>query len=154
MTIERLHDWICFALILLSYVFLIFKWSDLPATIPIHYNARGVADGWGGRATLFILPTIALILYAGLTLLRRIPHHFNYIVQITEQNAVAQYRLSLMLLSWIKLEIVVLFGYIQWSTIQNAAGLSSGLGIWMLPVSLFILLGTILIAITRMRKSR
>jgi uncharacterized membrane protein len=147
-------DWACILVLMFSFIYMLIKWTNLPTTIPIHFNARGEADGWGNRVTLIILPIISLMLYAGLSLLRRIPHHFNYIVPITEQNAEAQYRLSLLLLSWIKLEIVILFGYISWSSIQNAVGLSSGLGIWLLPVSLIILFGTIAITMTRMRKAR
>ncbi|MGO4375177.1 DUF1648 domain-containing protein [Paenibacillus sp. MCAF20] len=146
-------DWACILVLMVSFIYMLIKWTNLPTTIPIHFNARGEADGWGNRVTLILLPFIALILYVGLSLLRRVPHHFNYIVPITEQNAEAQYRLSLLLISWIKLEIVILFGYISWSSIQNAVGLSSGLGIWLLPVSLAVMISTIVLAMIRMRKT-
>jgi uncharacterized membrane protein len=149
---ERLHDTVALVVILASLAYFIWQWTALPATVPIHFNARGEADGWGSKTVLLLLPTLMLVLYIGLSLLRKIPHHFNYLKPITEANAVYQYRTSIQMLSWLKLEIVLLFGYIQWSLIRNAEGLASGIGIWLLPATLVIIFGTIIYYIIKLAK--
>ncbi|WP_339206773.1 DUF1648 domain-containing protein [Paenibacillus sp. FSL K6-3182] len=150
--LERWHDGISVLLLLSSVIYLIVKWPDLPQTIAIHFNGRGEADGWGSKAALVILPIISFLLFAGLALLRKIPHEFNYMTTITEQNAPYQYKTSILLLSWIKLEIVALFAYVQWAAIQVASGGASKLGIWLLPVILVILIGTIVFYVMKSKK--
>lgn len=150
--LERLHDSISVVVLVHSIVYLILKWTDLPETIPIHFDGRGNADGWGSRAFLLFMPLLSMFLFIGLSLLSKIPHKFNYPGPITPQNAAHQYRAAKSLLSWIKVELVILFGYLQWSIIQNAGGHSSGLGIWLLPVTLVVVFGTVIIHIVRMRK--
>jgi len=150
--LERWHDGIAILLLLFSFIYLIVKWSDLPQTIAIHFNGSGEADRWGGKASLIILPILALVLFVGLTLLRKIPHQFNYMTTITEQNAPYQYKSSIHLLSWVKLEIVALFTYVQWAVIQNASGGVSSLGVWLLPVIFVILIGTIVFYVIKSKK--
>jgi len=45
------------SLVLLAYSFFFIQTSipKLPARIPVHFNASGVADGWGGPQTLWVL---------------------------------------------------------------------------------------------------
>lgn len=150
--LERLHDSISVVVLAYSIVYLILKWTSLPETIPIHFDVRGNADGWGSRAFLLFIPLLSIILFIGLSLLRKIPHKFNYPGPITAQNAARQYRAAISLLSWIKVELILLFGYLQWSIIQNAIGHSAGVGIWLLPVTLIVVFGTVIIHIVRMRK--
>lgn len=46
-------------------------WNQAPDRVPMHWNARGEVDGWGGKLEgLFLLPGIAVGIYA---LLRFIP---------------------------------------------------------------------------------
>jgi len=67
------------------------NYSNLPDTIPIHYNGAGQADGFGGKATILTLPLIATILFIGVTILNKFPHVFNYPTNITQDNAFRQY---------------------------------------------------------------
>lgn len=150
--LERWHDGISVLLLLSSVIYLIVKWPDIPQTIAIHFNGSGEADGWGSKAALVILPIISFLLFAGLAHLRKIPHQFNYMTTITEQNAPYQYKTSILLLSWIKLEIVALFTYVQWAAIQVASGGVSSLGVWLLPVILVILIGTIVFYVMKSKK--
>jgi uncharacterized membrane protein len=48
-------------------------YTELPDTIPQHFNARGEADGFGPKITLWILPILGVVLYMILTILVRIP---------------------------------------------------------------------------------
>ncbi|MGO4547308.1 DUF1648 domain-containing protein [Paenibacillus sp. 2TAB23] len=150
--LERSHDAIAILLLVLSFSYFIIKWADLPQTIAIHFNGSGEADGWGSKAVLLLLPVLLLVIFIGLSLLRKIPHQFNYIAVITDQNALHHYKNAIILLSWVKLEIVLIFSYLQWAVIQNALGESSGIGLWQLPAAFLILLGTILYYVMKLRK--
>src|SRR5215217_2836022 len=74
-----------------------------PDVIPIHYNIKGEADGYGSKAILFIEPAISTFVYLLLSGISRIPHQFNYLVTITPENAEDQYRRALTILRILKI---------------------------------------------------
>ncbi len=119
------------------------SWPLLPETIPHHFGASGKPDAWGGKGILWLLPGISLVLYAGLTILSRYPHIYNYPWPVTEQNAAAQYQLARAMLGALKAEIVLIFAYLQQQTIQVALGKAEGLGVAFLPIFLILIFGTI-----------
>lgn len=53
-------------IILIPLAYLGFVWNELPEQVPLHFNIRGEADGWGSRQELFWL---ILLTTAGLNLL-------------------------------------------------------------------------------------
>ena len=118
------------------WVLTIVCYTNLPDTIPIHYNGAGKADGFGGKATILTLPFIATILFIGLTVLNKFPHLFNYPINITNENALRQYANITRMIRLLKLIIVIIFGLISFKTIQNTHGQSEGLGIWFLPLTI------------------
>ncbi|QMV42520.1 DUF1648 domain-containing protein [Cohnella cholangitidis] len=134
--------------------YLIAQWSDLPATVPAHYNGKGEIDRWGSKWELAILPGIGLILYVGLTILSRFPHLYNYPVTITEENAVRQYLLARKMIGWTNLEILVLFSYIEWTSIQSALGKGDGMSMWSIPILLIAIFGTMAIYFVRAFRSK
>ena len=141
--LERTFDVIAAAALLLQIFLLLAHWADLPATIPIHFGPSGSPDSWGSKYVLLILPGVSTAIYVLLTVLSRFPHRYNYIVAITAKNAGAQYLLGRNFLTILKAEIVLLFAYIVWGTIQVANGESEGLGKFLLPTSLALIFGSI-----------
>ena len=125
--------------VLALWILMAATYSKLPDVIPTHYNAQGQADGFGGKSSILMLPVIATILYAGMTVLSRFPHIFNYPVKITESNASFQYRNMTRMIRCLKLGLVLVFGCIVFQTIRNATGTTEGLGIWFLPFILAII---------------
>ncbi len=123
------------ALILL-WLLILFNYSGLPETIPIHYNSAGEADNYGPKNTLFLLPILGTILYVGLTFLKKFPHMFNYLVQITPENATRQYENAIRLMRYLKAVMLMVLTFLVYKTIQNATGKSEGLGSWFFPVVL------------------
>jgi len=112
------------------WVFCIRAYTILPETIPTHFNLKGVPDGYGSRATLFILPSIATAIALLMTILNQYPHIFNYMVKITINNAEQQYRSATRLLRAVKLFVIVLFSIISimiTTSVKNA-GMSRWLG--------------------------
>ncbi|MDA8686508.1 DUF1648 domain-containing protein [Robiginitalea sp.] len=116
------------------WILTLLNYFELPEIIPIHFNGRGEADGFGGKSNLLSLPIISTALFFGLTILNKKPHLFNYPSAITEENALQQYTNATRMLRALKLVIVVIFGLIVLRTIQNVNGTADGLGTWFLPV--------------------
>lgn len=102
--------------------------------MPVHYDLSGEIDRISGKENIFALPIVATILFLGLTILNRFPHHFNYLSKITEENAYRQYSIATKMIRFLKLIVVIVFGLIVWKTIQNVQGTAEGLGMWFLPI--------------------
>lgn len=142
---ERMLDAISLIVLIGSFVYTALSWSSLPEQVPIHFDMEGEADEWGSRMTLLWLPVINSIMFAGMTVLRSFPHKMNYLIEITPENAAYQYRLSIELLAWIKMQVTLLFGYLTWAAIQEASGNTGGVGIWLLPVTFLFPIVTVIV---------
>lgn len=95
-------------------------YGGLPEQIPTHFNASGVADKFGSRNTIFLLPVFAIILSAGMMLLLRYPHKFNYLNKITPENAAFEYSRMRFLLRVVNALTNLLFLVITWDVLQAA----------------------------------
>jgi len=135
-TADKLVEALGWLILLALWGWTITHYSSLPETIPTHFNAAGEADGFGSKASIIGLPFIATLLFIGLTILNRYPHIFNYPTAITQDNALRLYTLATRMLRYLKLVLVLVFGGIEFMTIQHAAGEASGLGVWFLPLTL------------------
>ncbi|MEG4274621.1 MULTISPECIES: DUF1648 domain-containing protein [unclassified Microcoleus] len=111
------------AIALLLAVLLIVKfWAVLPDRIPIHFGLGGLADAWGDKLTIWIVPAVAAILFAVLTAVSRYPHTFNYPVRITSENARRQYLLARGLLVCLKAQMCWLLAFVVRQQILVALG--------------------------------
>ena len=140
-------DWLAEVVALISLVALILipilNYNNLPATIPTHFNAVGVPDGYGGKGTLWLLPVIGFFMYLMMTVVQLFPQIYNYPVEITEENAPRQYRNAVRLIRTLKTLIIILFTFLSYKTVQTAAGTAAGLGKAFLPVFLLVTFGTV-----------
>ena len=125
-----------------TIVYVALSWSRLPARLPTHFDIAGRPNAWGSGASILFLPSLALVLYAGLGILQRFPWAYNYAVAIGPDNAEAQYRLAVRLLRALKAIIAATFGWIDYSTIRMALAAAGGgdradgLGPFMIPTFL------------------
>jgi uncharacterized membrane protein len=140
-------DWLLEVISGVTLGFLIYnhlsQYGTLPEIIPRHYNFAGEADGYGSKELLWLTPIFALVLYIGLTAINRIPHLFNYLTEITEENAYRQYRAATKLIRALKLVVIAGFTFMHWRTVQIATDKNSDFGQWFSPVfmgSMFFLL--------------
>ena len=108
--------------ILLAVLIIVHFWAVLPDRIPIHFGFSGKPDAWGDKLMIWLLPTVATIMFVTLTAVSRYPHTFNYPVRITEENARHQYLLARSFLVWLKAEICWLFAFIVRQQILVALG--------------------------------
>ncbi|MBL0309478.1 MAG: DUF1648 domain-containing protein [Bacteroidetes bacterium] len=138
-TADKIFEIIGWLSVLAIWVLTIAAYSKLPDTIPSHYNAAGTVDGFGGKGTILILPLIATVLFIAMTMLNRFPHIFNYPSAITQDNALQQYTNATRMLRYLKLSLVLIFGFILFRTIQTANGQAEGLPLWFLPLALLLI---------------
>lgn len=109
-------------------------YPGLPDTIPVHYGFSGNVDAYGSKRMMLTLPTIATILFLGISLLNQFPHIFNYPVKINSENAERQYRAATRLLRYLKLLIPVIFGFIESETILSISSGSAKINGWFFPM--------------------
>ena len=123
----------------LPLISLLFLWgftavhySDLPTEIPIHFNAKGVPDGFATRIHCWGMPLFASLLYFGLNVpLKRLG------IKESEKKV----------LFWTQGIIMGIFFYIQYQSFLVALGRSEGLGMWFLPFTFLVLLLPVVVGI-------
>ncbi|MBC8004701.1 MAG: DUF1648 domain-containing protein [Verrucomicrobia bacterium] len=121
--------------LLAIWVLAITSYSNLPDTIPIHYDGTGQIDRFGNKINILTLPLIATILFVGITIANRFPHIFNYPIKITEENTFRQYSNITRMNRYLKLIFVIIFGFIAYNTIES----TNSLGFWFLPLTMGLL---------------
>lgn len=104
--------------LVLMMAFTAFHYGELPAEIPIHYNAAGVPDGYGEKQDVWALPVIAIALFGGLLTLEK----------------KTKTPLEKKVIKGLNVAIVLTFSYLQFKTFSVALHQSEGLGKWFLPV--------------------
>lgn len=148
---EKIHDLACWIVMIGMFVYTILAIFQMPNTIPIHTNAKGEPDGWGSKWISLIMPLIIVALYVPEVFLQKHPEKHNYPVRLSESNAYLFYRNSKILVSWIKLEIVLSFAYINWCFVKDALG-KPGPPIWYVFIGfVLIILTTIIMSVRRTR---
>ncbi|MBE0068933.1 DUF1648 domain-containing protein [Thermoanaerobacterium thermosaccharolyticum] len=121
----------------------IILWYKLPGTIPTHFNIRGEVNSSGSKSNTLILLSVIILMYVMFTVLTRYPHIFNYLVEITEENAIIQYKLAKSFMRFLKLEIVLLLSYIEYITVNAASSSKISLGLVFLPISIIAIFVTL-----------
>jgi uncharacterized membrane protein len=121
------------------WVLTVANYLELPEIIPTHYNEAGEADGFGNKSNILALPIISTLLFIGLTILNKRPHVFNYPSEITKENALFQYTNATRMIRFLKIIVMIIFGWIVFKTIQNVNRNEDGLGTWFLPLTMAII---------------
>jgi uncharacterized membrane protein len=127
----------------------IYGYRVLPENIPLHFNLTGEADGFGSKQSIVIIPIATLVMYLALSILERFPHKFNYMLEITAENAERQYRNMHYMMKILKVYIVFLFLYVTNMIVQIGSGNLRSMSNWILPVILVGLLSIVIIFIYR-----
>ena len=122
-TIEALGGFALLVLVALP----LFYFDQLPDEIPSHYGASGQPDGYSGKATIWIMPILGVILYVGIFWLNKYPHIFNYPQRITEENAERLYTVATKITRFINTQMAIVFAYLCYSTIQTSLGRQDGI---------------------------
>ncbi len=151
---ERVLETASALLLCFLWGFTLYAYTKLPQIIPTHFNAAGKPDDYGDKLTLLLLPAIATLLYFGLSYLNKFPHHFNYTVTITADNAAQQYRSATQMILFLKLVILLIFFAIVLLTYSTANGTTTGLGILFLPLTVAVLFIPIVVLMVQSQKKK
>ncbi|BAO76692.1 DUF1648 domain-containing protein [Winogradskyella sp. PG-2] len=127
-TVDVVIELASIAVLLLMWIHLLMEYSGLPESIAVHFNAAGQPDNYSKKSFLWFLPILATVIYVGLFILNRFPHIHNYMVNITEENALRQYRFSTRILRIINFLCVLLLAYINYKIIIGAQTNTTELG--------------------------
>lgn len=146
---------------LLGFLALISYWAidgpnPLPQRIPTHFTADGQPNAWGPPASLWLLPVVAVGIYLLISVVSLFPASFNFPVRSTPVNRARLEALTLQMMAWIKVELVCLFLFIQWSIIESVRSGKAALPPVMVPVFLVVVFGTVavhLVAVFRAAKA-
>ena len=146
------------ALLMLLMTWALTAWAvlgpqRLPERIPIHFNASGQPDGWGTPRMLWLMPAVATVTYLLMTLVARYPSAFNFPMRTTPAVRRQLEATALSMLSWLKCEVVCLFGWIQYETIHLARSGQRTLPVMFMPGVLVVVFGTIAWHIAAMRRT-
>jgi uncharacterized membrane protein len=116
----------------------------LPDRIPTHFDISGQPNAWGPPGFLWFLPLVAVGLYILLTVVGSIRYRrYNLPVAVTESNLPFIQQETILMVAWIKCEMLCLFAYLQWSIIQSARDGTFRLSPLLLPVSLVVIFSTV-----------
>lgn len=94
---------------ILSWVIAIYYYPTLPEQIPSHLDIKGEVDDYGSKVLIFALPFIGLLTVILLNYISTIPHHYNYPIQITKENAKRQYNIASKMISQLAFSISIVF---------------------------------------------
>ena len=117
-------------------------YSRLPERIATHFNAAGVANGFGTRSTLWVLVGIAVLLYLILSVVGSLQGVVSLKRPLAPEREKVVLTESMEMVGWIKVEVCWMFAYICLAMVRNGMGLQTGLGPWFLPLTLVVVLGT------------
>lgn len=126
------------AILVAFLTFLIKSWSNIPKMIPGHYNAAGVVDRWGNKNEILMLPIIGGILYLGLTIITFFPAIWNVPMAESKESKEAVYKCIKTMIISLKVEIIGMFFYITFYSV-NAMDLPMAF----LPIVLLIIFGSL-----------
>ncbi len=117
-------------------VFVALYYKYLPENIPSHFDFSGNVDSYGGKSMILLFPILGTLLYLLLTIANFFPHTFNYLKEITEENALVQYTISTKMIRYLKFALTAILAVLTYMIYMNATNQMAGLGLWIIPVFL------------------
>lgn len=126
---------------IVNLVYAAYSFSNLPATIPIHFGIDGKPNGWGEKYTIFFIPLINLALVGFMASVRKNPFSYlNLPIKLSNNNLEERTKLGRQLLDLIIVSISALFFFIELHIVKSShSTISSN--------SIFIVIVTIVVAI-------
>lgn len=122
------------------FIYAFSHYSNLPETVATHFNANGVADGFGNKSSIWAMPAVAFILWMLLTIVNQYPHSFNYPFKLTESNVESQYRMAQRFMRIMKIWVCLLFLYALYSIVETSKNQN-----FKTNYGIFVILGSMLI---------
>jgi uncharacterized membrane protein len=115
---------------------------SLPSRVPTHFDAAGNANAWGPPSTLWLLPAVAVALYLFITLISLLPTGIRSAAKLSPESRTRIETLIHQMVAWIKLELIFLFAWIQWSILQSVQHAGVSISPLAMPVFIAAILAT------------
>jgi uncharacterized membrane protein len=125
------------------------NYSLLPMRIVTHFNAAGVADGYGFKSVLWLLVGISVASYGMMSIVNFVPPIISSRRPLTVEQQMAVWTTTKEVVGWMKVEMAWLFAYLCYAMVAVARGSMTGLGRWFGPTLLVMICGTMLVALVR-----
>lgn len=116
---DKLFELFGLLLLLAYWVVVLTGYRLLPPHVPAHFNMEGNIDSYAEKSTVFNLPIVATVLYLLISAFSFVPQYFNYMVEITEENAEKEYRKAVITLRFLKVTIAVCCFIISMSSMYS-----------------------------------
>ena len=150
--LDKFLELACVILLIFTWGVTIYNYVISPITVPIHFDFSGKPDRYGDKLALLFVPIIPTVVYMALTKLNNYPHIFNYTTSITTDNAAKQYSIAIRMIRILKVAVVLIFAVDGIATLLVTMGISKGLGVWFLPLAIFLLSTPIILSIVQSKK--
>ncbi len=132
-----------------TLVYLVAGWNSFPEQIPMHYNAAGEIDRWGGKGEILVLEVVLWAVYLGISAVEKYPQIWNTGVKVTPENRERVYRTLKNLIKTLKLFTALIFAYL---IVCSTQGLS--LPGWFTPAVLILIFGDMAVWMIRLYRVR
>lgn len=144
--VYKLIEVFTFLAVLVLIAIPIYYWNKLPTQISI--NGGETAH----KALVLMLPIIGVCIYILVFFMQKIPHHFNYAVKITIQNAAYQYTLAVKMIAWFNLFCMMCFMAICYFSMQHFLENKAVFGLWITLLPLICLIIVMVYFVKKMIK--
>jgi len=141
--IEKTYDSISIGFVLGTVVLALWSFLNLPEIIPIHWNIRGEADGYGERYWIGFIPIISILFYYGNSKLTKIPHKYNYLKKLTKENVRSEYLSGRKLIRLTHLVSQIVFTLLTVFIIRGAASEVKDIGFGVVAALLLLMMAPI-----------
>jgi len=149
-----LVDVLSFTLLILTAIYVISQYGQLPDEIPRHFNASGKPDAWGGKGFLIGI----LVLYGFALSQIFILNYFLFMNQdakdtmqfvnipsikkeeLTEEQMQLIRQNMAKMMAMINLFMSIMFSWILVGTVQTGMGQASGLSSWFMIIVIIIII--------------
>lgn len=142
---QRIIHILTLVVLLAIWVSIPLCWGSLPEQIPIHFDFAGNANGWGGRASILLMPAIITVTTVIMFVVERFPQTWNTGVKVTPLNQAFVYRTCKDMLVTLELTIALSMAIPHVYTLSSAA-----MPIWVAPVMLVLILGPMVYFLIRL----
>ncbi len=126
------------------------NWAALPDLVPRHFSG-GVPDAWGAKGSVWVLPSIAAVLYGVLTVLAFFPRIYATPFTVDRNDPAVRHLLTQMMIAT-KMVLGLVFAYVNWARLRVALGEAEGIGRLMLPLVMVAFLAPAAVYALRLRR--
>jgi len=117
---DRIVEIAALTLLVVQWVYVVWRYGDLPAELPLHFDFEREGSPFDPRWHIWILPCVSAAVYGLLSWVQRYPHRFFYPVKVTGRNRERLYGLAVRTLRIEKLLLVVLYAYAGYNEVSAA----------------------------------